>query len=262
MRLTKHHGLGNDFLVTFVDEVPADAPALATALCDRRTGIGADGLIFVTTDAHGGHAMVLRNSDGSAAELSGNGLRCLGQAIALRNDATEIDEVVQTVVGPRRIHGSGSEVEMNLTVEMAAISNGVAILEPFDAPGLPEVVRVGSGDIGNPHIVVEVPEPDDVDLALAGTHIEATYGPTNVHFVTRGADPDHLRIRVWERGAGITQACGTGACVAAHVAHEWGLVGNPTVVEMPGGSATVGLGAMVTLTGPTVYVGSIEVPRG
>ena len=107
MQLTKHHGLGNDFLVTFVDEVPADAPALAIDLCNRSTGVGADGLLF-GIDAGSTVTMRLFNSDGSSAEVSGNGLRCFVQAVAMRRNVShlDIDCLLYTSPSPRDQRGS------------------------------------------------------------------------------------------------------------------------------------------------------------
>ena len=124
--LTRHHGLGNDFLITFADEVPAGASELARRLCHRTDGIGADGLVFGTPDDVHDRSFTLFNSDGSRAELSGNGLRCFGQAL-LRESVTDgIDLVVGTAAGPRRgvVDGSPADEEVLATVEMGSAGPG------------------------------------------------------------------------------------------------------------------------------------------
>lgn len=258
--LTYHHGLGNDFLVTFADEVPTEGPELARRLCARdsgSSGIGADGLVVGTPTDDGRWTFTLFNSDGSRAEVSGNGLRCFGHALLRRTGATGgiLDVVVDTAAGPRRIRveGSPDDAEVGAAVEMGSAGPGPA----FDAvdlslAGVP-VHHVASADLGNPHLVLVVDDPDAVDLAVAGPAIEAAFAPVgcNVHFVAV-VDRSTLRLRPWERGAGITEACGSGACASAHLSHALGLVDDEVTVVMPGGSATVAVGDPIVLTGPSV----------
>jgi diaminopimelate epimerase len=123
-------------------------------------------------------------------------------------------------------------------------------------------MRHATVDVGNPHLVVEVADPDAVDLAVEGAEIERQFAEgINVEYVTVEA-PDRIRLRVWERGAGITEACGSGACAAAHAAHAWGAVDDRVVVAMPGGEAEVRLeeDGSITLCGPSVHIADIEVP--
>jgi diaminopimelate epimerase len=123
------------------------------------------------------------------------------------------------------------------------------------------VKRWETGDIGNPHIVCEVDDPFDVDLAVAGPAIESHFEEgVNVHFVAK-TGLNELTVRVWERGAGITNACGTGATVAAQIFNRWELVGSNVVVRMPGGDALVDLGRPLTLTGTATHIADIEVPN-
>jgi diaminopimelate epimerase len=268
MQLTKHHGLSNDFLVV-LDEVngravPIDAE-LARRLCDRRTGIGADGLIRGSLPDEDGRAagadvvMELRNGDGSRAEISGNGIRCLGQAVALARGLGEGELVVATDAGPRRLWLRPSEHEgcLDVSTTMGTARPGPPVPSPLDEE-LP--ARHLTVDVGNPHLVLEVPDPDVVDLATQGAWLEQQFpGGVNVEFVAV-TGPDALALRVWERGAGITWACGSGACAAAHAAHQWGLVGRRVEVAMPGGTAVVELGDELVLSGPTCLVGTVEVP--
>jgi diaminopimelate epimerase len=267
VRLTHHHGLGNDFLVALVDEVPNDAADLARRLCDRDHGIGADGLVFGTPwdGTSEGLTFTLVNSDGGLAEVSGNGLICFGQAVARSTGTTDLDLTVATPAGPRRIvvAGGPDDTEVSATVDMGCAgpgpdTDGLAI----DLGG-PTSGRSGTVDMGNPHLVIEVDDVDAVDLETAGPAIEGFFGPVgcNVHLV-QVLDRSTIRLRPWERGAGLTEACGSGACAATHLAHAWGLVGTEVEVRMPGGSAAVTLGDSIRLAGPAVHTGDHEVAHG
>jgi len=272
MQLSKHHGLGNDFLVV-LDEVNGRALAItgddAVRLCERRTGIGADGLLHgsapatdpdagpdVTLDAD--VVMRLFNADGSRAEMSGNGIRCFGQAVAAARGITAGTLRVLTDDGIKvlEIEPGGVTGEVLVSVDMGTARPGPAIPEGLDLPGRHHTV-----DMVNPHLVVEVPDPWAVDVAEVGAAIERRFPDgVNVEFIAaRGSD--HLDLAVWERGAGVTRACGTGACAAASVASGWGLVGHDVVVTMPGGDATVELTSdgRLQLTGPSVLIASLEV---
>jgi diaminopimelate epimerase len=261
LTLTKHHGLGNDFLVVFHPEVD-DLPTLAQRLCDRRRGIGADGLLVGESEDGYAARMVLFNADGSRAEMSGNGIRCFAQALAATSgdmlplqiitDAGERCVTMSATDDPQTIHAS---------VDMGAIE---PIAEPvgWDQLGChPDrpVVHLG---LGNPHSVVGVEDVTVVDLLSLGLKIPEV----NLEVVAPGRHQDEIRMRVHERGAGITEACGTGACAAAYAAARWGLAtprDGKLVVEMDGGSATVTLDSptpgRVTLTGPATYIGTVEI---
>jgi diaminopimelate epimerase len=270
MHLTKHHGLGNDFLVTFVDEVPRDASAHALALCDRRTGVGSDGMIFGMDN---GLTAVMRlfNSDGSSAEVSGNGLRCFVQAVAMRRGVQNLEIDVDTLAGVRAcvLEPTDAVGTIFAATDMGSVSSGDApdsdaFLE--GVTGLGSVKRWATGAVGNPHVVIEVDDPMQVDLAQVGPQVEAHFPHgVNVHIV-RVESEDEVLLRVWERGAGITQACGSGATVTAQRVHEWGMTGERVTVAMPGGSAIVDVATeqrpTAILSGTATFVASIEVPRG
>lgn len=266
VRYTKHHGLGNDFLVTLTDRLPLDASERAIALCDRHTGLGADGLIYGLRQPDGSIAMRLLNSDGSPAEVSGNGLRCFAQAVALDRGVPHLELDVDTPAGIRHcsVHASDIPNTVVATVDMGVVCPGpdpdTDDLLAALGDGAAMVKRWETGDVGNPHVICEVADPDEVDLAVAGPAIERHFEEgVNVHFAAvSGAN--EISVRVWERGAGITNACGTGATVAAQRFHDWQLVGPKVVVRMPGGDALVELGDPVTLTGPATHIADIEVP--
>jgi diaminopimelate epimerase len=263
MRLTKHHGLGNDFLVALVDAVPADGAALARAWCHRTHGIGADGLIFGTPPAAGSDAdltFTLFNADGSAAGISGNGIRCLAQAVVRRDAVTEASLAIATADRIRRVDVWPGEQadEITARVDMGVVGPGPAVP---DLTALAEVNarRVATGDVGNPHVVIEVDDLAEIDAAVHGPAIEAGWpGGINVHFLAPVGD-DAIELLHWERGVGVTEACGSGATVGAAVAHKWGIASDRVTVQMPGGSAAVELGDTAWLVGPAVYIATIEV---
>jgi diaminopimelate epimerase len=280
MQLTKHHGLGNDFLVA-LEEVNGPIRAdgeLARRLCDRRLGIGADGLIVGSRPADatpGGRAttpaepdvdvvMVLWNADGTRAEMSGNGIRCLGQALAIARDDREPSYVVATDGGVRHlvVRDDAEHRVAMVSVTMGPVGAG---------PAVPDQVvrhlggrRHATADVGNPHLVIEVDDVAAVDLPGEGAWLEQQFpAGVNVEYIEAGPGADTITLRVWERGAGITEACGTGATAAAHLAHTWGLVGSQVRVSMPGGGADVVLeGDEPLLVGPSQHVATVEVADG
>jgi diaminopimelate epimerase len=265
MRLTKHHGLGNDFLVLLDDEAshPLDAD-VAHALCDRRTGVGADGMIRVTPlDAVADDAvaaMDLRNADGSPAETSGNGIRCLAQALILAGWADGPTIPIRTDAGRRvvTLHDRADRRTHTLSVEMGVARVGGEAPEWAGGP----VRRTLRVDVGNPHLVFEVGGADEVDIVELGESVNAKEpGGANVHLLTAEAG-DHIAIRTYERGVGPTLACGTGACAAAVAARAWGLVGDVGAVDQAGGTADVNVGAdgAVVLRGPATLVATVELP--
>lgn len=262
LRLTKHHGAGNDFLV-LVDREGGRAlgAELARALCDRHLGVGADGLIRVAAgDGPADLVMELRNADGSPAEMSGNGIRCLAQAAIDAGLVSGPRFTVATGGGVRTVEVRPSEVpgEAWAAVDMGPVRLGAA---PEPPPG---ASRAMLADVGNPHLVLEVADPAAVDLATEGGRAAAPYpGGVNVEFIApRPGRPDELAFAVWERGAGATLACGTGSVAAAEVARAWGLVGDRVVVHNPGGRLEVELGPApgdaTRLAGPVRLVAVVD----
>lgn len=267
--VTYHHGLGNDFVVADLSAVTlalaaqgrVDLAGFAVQICDRETGIGADGLLLIAPHPEATAQMMLFNSDGSRAEISGNGIRCFAQAIALR-DGDLSTQIIHTDAGER-------QVELSATSDPSTIMARVLMgkVEPIDPPD--EWREIGANpdrpvahlSLGNPHTVVGVDDVDAVDLLALGAKVPEV----NLEIIEPGDEVDLIRMRVHERGAGITQACGTGACAAAYAALSWGLVPatvNAIRVQMDGGIATVEVHTPepgdVTLTGPATFVRAVE----
>lgn len=267
LSLTKHHGLGNDFLVAFHPEVPvADLPALARRLCDRRRGVGADGLLVGENEVGYAARMTLYNADGSRAEMSGNGIRCFAQALSMRRGDLD-DQRILTDAGERLVTlaVTGDDDTDDDTV-LATVDMGP--VDPLDEPSGWDMLGchpdrpVAHLSLGNPHSVVGVDDVAVVDLLALGRKVPHV----NLEIVEPGERQHEIRMRVHERGAGITEACGTGACASAFAAARWGLAtpqDGKLVVHMDGGHATVTLDApapgRVTLTGPATYVATIEI---
>lgn len=260
MQLTKHHGLGNDFLVLVdLDDLdPIDAD-IAIAVCDRHRGVGADGLIRVTRGDHSPFRMELRNEDGSRAEMSGNGISCLGQAIVLAGLDGEGLVRVDTDAGQRvvtMVERLGPAAH-RMRVEMGSPTLGDALPEWESA----EILRAVHVDVGNPHVVCQLADPSSPpDLVALGERINAaTPGGTNVEIIS----PDtagEIDMDVYERGVGPTQACGTGAVASALAAQHWGLAGDTVTVHQPGGPAVVEVGDPSFLTVPVVAVARLSWP--
>ncbi len=275
-RLTKHHGLGNDFLVLLG---PASALAgvgadEARRWCDRHRGVGADGLLLGVTDTDAADlVMTLHNADGSRAEMSGNGIRCLAQAEADRRGVATVELRIVTDGGPRTVAVTPGPDDATIvaSVDMGPAGPGPEPDGPTGPVGAEdepaalalEPKETRTLDLGNPHVVLLVDDPGAVEVARAGPHWEAAWSAgINVHAVApTPGEADAVTMAIWERGAGATEACGTGATAAARAAHDWGLVGTEVTVHMRGGDVGVVVGDRMTLRGPSVRIARVEVAR-
>lgn len=278
LHLTKHHALGNDFLVLLDPDGQVDfGLEMARSLCDRHRGIGADGMIHARSGpAPADMTMTLRNADGGVAEMSGNGIRCLAQAAVDAGMGRGPQLTIATGGGLRQVT---VEDEIGPGIRRVSVDMGPATLGP-DQPQECLGRRVRTVDLGNPHLVLLGPDPRQLDVVELGPQMEAlTPGGMNVEFVMVGPGRDELTMRVWERGVGETLACGTGACAAASAAYSWGLVGSTVTVHQPGGAADIELrpddptfrepagagnaveprAGTVVLSGPTQLIARIEV---
>lgn len=274
MRLafTKMHGLGNDFMVF---DAPADA-ALPSAtalrgLADRHTGVGFDQALVLTPPRAAGTDVFYRifNSDGSEVEQCANGARCIASLVARRlgRSTVRLDSPGGRVSG--ELHADGT-----VSLDMGVPNFDPASL-PFEASREADIyplrigeqeLQIGAVSMGNPHAVIQVPEVRSAPVDTIGPAVENhSRFPrrANVGFM-EVVSPEHIRLRVHERGAGETQACGTGACGAVAVGRRRGLLQEQVRVDAPGGSMTVrwaGPGEHLWLTGPAVSVfeGTVDV---
>lgn len=264
LRLSKHEGAGNDFLVVLD---PADGLRLSEAevrnLCDRHRGVGADGVIRVGPgDGRADLTMDLHNADGGAAETSGNGLRCLAQAAVDAGLVQPPRFTVATAAGVVTVdfERTGNPEGDRAIVDMGAVTLvGAARTDPDGRPAQ-------QADTGNPHLVVRCDDPAGIDLATLGPRAATEFPDgVNVEYVAAGPGPDELTMRVFERGVGETWACGSGSCAAAAVARSWGMVGDTVRVRNPGGTLEVTLGAKdgdpVLLGGPVRRVADVVIDR-
>jgi len=248
------HGLGNDFVV--IDARAQDVamtPARARAIADRQTGIGCDQLILLEPSDRADLRMRIFNADGSEVEQCGNALRCVAQ-----------------LTGAGRIDTRGGLIEaergdVGITIDMGAPRFGweeIPLAYALDTAAVPvgwDGLEQGMAvNVGNPHIVFFVARLDTVDMERLGPEIEHDpLFPERVNVnVAEVTGPSSLKLRVWERGAGLTRACGTGACATAVSAIRRGLVQSPVTVSLPGGDLGIDWapGGSIRMTGPATHV--------
>jgi len=237
MQFTKMQGLGNDFVV--VDGPQNLARDDIVQICDRRFGIGADGVLVVTRGDP--IRMEYWNADGSMAEMCGNGLRCVARYAYDRGWAADRNFAIQTPVGMRGVRVLEDRVEAELGRPRL---DGTRIIRGADY----ELV-----DMGNPHAVTFVDDMSSVEVGTIGPSLQSEFeNGANVEFVTR--DGAGITMRVWERGVGETTACGTGMAAAAVAARDRFGLGTTIVVSVPGGQGSVELReGVVWLVGPADY---------
>ena len=294
MHLTKHHVFGNDFLVRLeADDAPCPE-GWVRGVCDRTGGIGADGIMWARLPGGSGEAanpgpgsrrgplraeMRLHNADGGEAEVSGNGLACLAQAMTLRAGRDEAEAVIATVAGDRTVaigntrfadaddSGDGfGRLRSRAGIDLGQASEDAQRTRRAEAALAelaPECRRAGWVSVGNPHVVALLEDAaalDALPLEATGAALQERFEPVNFEAVAV-ADSSHVRMRVFERGVGITSACGSGAAAVAWRLHRWGLVEETVEVEMPGGTAEVRIGSGVELRVPVIYVADVQAPE-
>ena len=280
LRFAKYQAAGNDFVV--VDDLEGTTPALdaetVSLLCDRWFGVGADGVIRVSVGVAAPFAFALTNADGTPAEMSGNGIRCVA---AFLHAATQVDAdalAVQTPAGVKQVTLDLADGLVRGATVAMGVPNFTKAAIPMRGPAWETFQRqpVQVGDLsftatalsmGNPHLVLFVDDdPDRYDLEHLGPaleHHELFPERTNVEFARVGDDA--IDVRVWERGVGETLACGTGACAVAVAANEAGLAPSRARVRFRGGTLTVERreDGEVLLGGPVthVYDGVVDLDR-
>lgn len=278
MQFTKMHGIGNDFVVLdcLKAEIPEEnLPELARRLCDRRFGIGSDGLILVLPSRVAHLRMRMFNPDGSEAEMCGNGIRCFAKYAYDRKHVTSTQMNVETLAGvkPLKLTVQGGKVT-SVTVDM-----GVPRLQPQEIPvrvdaenviGYPlraagRKLEFTAVSMGNPHAVIFLDNVSVFPVEKVGPEIEHHKlfpKRTNVQFV-QVVNTHEIILRTWERGAGLTLACGTGACAAVVAGALNKLTSREVLVHLPGGNLQIEwLGdGRVLMTGAAteVFVGEIDI---
>jgi diaminopimelate epimerase len=249
---TKMHGLGNDFVVldTRTQPLPPMTPAVARALADRHTGIGCDQLILLEESTKADFRMRIFNADGSEVEACGNATR----AVAMLHGLPAQIETAGGILAVQPGDG-GAAVDMGEPrFEWDAIPLAYAMDTAAMPVGWETLEQPSAVNIGNPHAVFFVDDCDSVELDRLGPQIERDpLFPERVNVnVATVENQDNIRLRVWERGVGITRACGTGACATAVAAMRRGLVQREVTVALQGGALLIewGEGNRITMTGP------------
>lgn len=281
IEFAKYHGLGNDFIL--IDNRTSDEPVItpeqAVKLCDRHFGIGADGVIFALPGQSGtDYTMRIFNSDGSEPEMCGNGIRCLARFLA---ELERGEERGAKDKGGYRVHTLGGVMTLQLVADgMVKVDMGLpkllageipttlaptdqkVINQPIDVAG--KTWSVTCVSMGNPHCITFVDDVAAIDLETIGSQFE--HHPvfpqrTNTEFI-QIVKPDYLKMRVWERGAGATLACGTGACAALVAGVLTGKSDRAATIELPGGCLAIEwsqLDQKLYMSGPAqlVFTGKI-----
>ncbi len=251
----KYHGLGNDFVLVDgrASAEPPISPADAVAMCDRNFGVGADGVIFVLPpdSPEADSRMRIYNSDGSEPEMCGNGIRCMAKYMGTLGGEAASSYTISTLAGPIKpemLADGGVCVDMGPpilkaedvpTTLPANADGGAVVCAPMSVGGADWEVTCVS--MGNPHAIIFVPDLDALDLPTIGPLFEshpAFPARINVEFV-QVLSPTHLKMVVWERGAGPTLACGTGACALTVAAALAGKAGPKCTVTLPGGDLQI-----------------------
>ncbi len=256
MRFTKMHGLGNDYLYVY-GEVPENIEELSIKLSERHFGAGSDGMIYICSSEVADFKMRIFNADGSEAKMCGNGIRCVGKYVYDKGytDKTNLD--IETLSGIKKL----SLTVSNGKVKSVSVNMGKAeVSEEINLPvGLTDIMCTPVS-MGNPHAVTFVKSIDEAPLYELGPQIEHHSdfpGGVNAEFV-EVLDQSTLRMRVWERGSGVTMACGTGACASAAAAihHGYCSFDSDISVILDGGTLKIKIAPdyTVTMTGPAEFV--------
>ena len=259
MRFTKMHGLGNDYIYVY-GAAPDNVVEGCRKASARRFGIGSDGMIFIEPSTVADFKMRIFNADGSEAKMCGNGIRCVGKYVYDKGYADKTRLRIETLSGIKTL-----ELQTyNGKVKTVAVNMGVGIAQDdrtLDVDG--EKVVCMPVDVGNPHAVIFVDDAENAPVETLGPKLErhaAFPDGVNVEFV-EVLNERALRMRVWERGSGMTAACGTGACASAIAALRKGFCfyNVPIAVQLDGGTLQIQATreGVVTMTGPaeTVFEG-------
>ena len=278
IKFTKMHGLGNDYVYIDVTKENLENPSeLSKYISDRHFGVGSDGLILICSSDKADFRMRMFNSDGSEAEMCGNGIRCVGKFVYDKKLTDKTLVTIETKAGIKTLKLNVKDEK----VDTVRVDMGTPILESEKIPVITDEkiaqnLRLNALDksfdftcvsMGNPHAVTVVDNLSDFDVKKYGSILEvneAFPNKTNVEFVEI-KDPENIKMRVWERGTGETLACGTGACASVVACNLNGLTKRSVNVELLGGKLNIELGEdnHVYMTGPavTVFEGELNNPK-
>lgn len=278
IKFTKMHGLGNDYVYIDVTKENLENPSeLSKYISDRHFGVGSDGLILICPSDKADFRMRMFNSDGSEAEMCGNGIRCVGKFVYDKKLTDKTLVTIETKAGIKTLKLNVKDEK----VDTVRVDMGTPILESEKIPVITDEkiaqnLRLNALDksfdftcvsMGNPHAVTVVDILSDFDVKKYGSILEvneAFPNKTNVEFVEI-KDPENIKMRVWERGTGETLACGTGACASVVACNLNGLTKRSVNVELLGGNLNIELGEdnHVYMTGPavTVFEGELNNPK-
>lgn len=256
MHFTKMQGLGNDYLY-FFGKVPDDISELAVRLSDRHFGAGSDGIIYITDSKVADFKMRIWNADGSEAKMCGNGIRCVGKYVYDKGYTDKTHLKIETLSGIKTLE----LVTLCGKVRQVSVDMGKAECgEDLTLQTREKSVTLTPVSVGNPHAVIFVSDAEKENVAETGRQIEHDPhfpGGVNVEFA-QVKDKNTLRMRVWERGSGITMACGTGACasVAAAVKKGYFNAGEFVTVQLDGGDLNIKVekDGSVVMRGPAEFV--------
>lgn len=256
MHFTKMHGLGNDYLYVY-GEVPSNIAELSIALSERHFGAGSDGMIYISPSEIADFKMRIFNADGSEAKMCGNGIRCVGKYVYDKGYTDKKHLTIETLSGIRTLDlqvRCGKVKSVTVDMGKAIVEKEMTLLVEW------EEIDCTTISVGNPHTVIFVDDIESVPLTSLGPKIErheAFPDGVNVEFV-QVISENELRMRVWERGSGVTMACGTGACASTMAAISKGYCryDEPITVRLDGGKLVIKIASdhTVTMTGPAEMI--------
>ena len=278
IKFTKMQGLGNDYVyIDAINQNIENMSSLAKFVSDRHFGIGSDGLILICKSDIADFKMRMFNSDGSEAEMCGNGIRCVGKFVYDKGLTNKTTLAIETLAGIKTLKLNTKEGK----VETVKVDMGEPILDPEKIPVISDEKPVKNlllkaedkefkftcVSMGNPHAITEVEETEKFDVEKYGKVLEvnkAFPNKTNVEFI-KILDKEHIKMRVWERGAGETLACGTGACATAVACYLNGKTNRKVEVELLGGKLYIEWNEKdnhIYMTGPAVRLFEGVEPKG
>ena len=238
INFTKMHGIGNDYV--FVDctdnKNHISSPSVFSKnISNRNFGIGSDGLILIENSNIADFKMRIFNTDGSEAEMCGNGIRCVGKYVFDNKLTNKTSLKIETLAGIKDLE---LKVRNNKVSSVTVCLGEYKIFDEFELNVIDKTFNITPISVGNPHAIIFVNNLSDIDITKYAPYIEnhkIFSNKTNVEFV-QIINSNHIKVNVWERGAGITLACGTGACAATIAAFNKKLIYKNPIVELPGGN--------------------------